>query len=240
LATGCSALNEQGDAFAFDLGALWQGASEYHPNYLRPTADYEPISVEDAAYAVFGKCYRVQAKQGAKTLALIEPPYFNRTAEHFCSHQNTPNNLAPDSAAITVGRDGAYVAFEIFADYAQIGMLINKKAVHLALDALLDGVKTLQTSLPAQGVVTLMDQAQESRNVCHMLYATPVKRGTGVEIIEDIIPLHDITLALRVNKPIKRAYLAPAGEELPCTQEGDMLTLTVPRIDCHQMIVFDY
>ena len=210
------------------------------PNYLRPTADFEPISVEDAAYAVFGKCYRVQSAPDATTLAVVEPPYFNRTAEHFCSHRNTPNNLAPDSAAITVGREGAYVAWEIFADYADVGMLINKKAVHLALDALLDGSKSVQTDLPAQGVITLMDQTAQSRYVCHLLYATPVRRGTGVEIIEDIVPLYNVTLTLRPTKPIKRVYLAPAGEELPYTVEGDSLTLTVPKIDCHQMVVFDY
>jgi hypothetical protein len=171
---------------------------------------------------------------------VVEPPYFNRTAEHFCSHRNTPNNLAPDSAAITVGSEGAYVAWNIFADYAEVGMLINKKAVHLALDALLEGVKTVQTDLPAQGVITLMDQAAESRYVCHLLYATPVRRGTGVEIIEDIVPLYNVTLTLRPTKPIKRAYLAPTGEELSYTAEDGTVTLTVPRIDCHQMVVFDY
>lgn len=240
LASGCSGLNEAGDAFAFDLGAIWQGESSMSPNYLRPTDTYEPITMEDAAYAVFGKCYRVQAAPEARALAMVEPPYFNRTAEHFCSHQNTPNNLMPDTAAITVGTQGAYVAWEIFADYANIGMLINKKAVHLALDALLDGIKTVQTSLPAQGVVTLMNQAGESRYVCHLLYATPVRRGTGVEIIEDIVPLYNIALTLRTDKPIKRVYLAPTGEELPFVAENGSVTLTVPTIDCHQMVVFDY
>jgi hypothetical protein len=182
----------------------------------------------------------VQAAPEARALAMLEPPYFNRTAEHFCSHQNTPNNLMPDTAAITVGTQGAYVAWEIFADYANIGMLINKKAVHLALDALLDGIKTVQTSLPAQGVVTLMDQAGESRYVCHLLYATPVRRGTGVEIIEDIVPLYNIALTLRTDKPIKRVYLAPTGKELPFVAENGSVTLTVPTIDCHQMVVFDY
>ena len=74
LASGCSGLDEAGAAFAFDLGAVWQGESPMSPNYLRPTADFEPISVEDAAYAVFGKCYRVQSAPDATTLAVVEPP----------------------------------------------------------------------------------------------------------------------------------------------------------------------
>jgi hypothetical protein len=73
-----------------------------------------------------------------------------------------------------------------------------------------------------------------------MLYATPVRRGTGVEIIEDIVPLYNIALTLRTDKPIKRVYLAPTGEELPFVAENGSVTLTVPTIDCHQMVVFDY
>jgi hypothetical protein len=85
-----------------------------------------------------------------------------------------------------------------------------------------------------------MNQAGESRYVCHLLYATPVRRGTGVEIIEDIVPLYNIALTLRTDKPIKRVYLAPTGEELPFVAENGSVTLTVPAIDCHQMVVFDY
>ena len=240
LATGRSCLNEAGDAHAFDLGATYLGESEFNPNYLRPTDTYEPICMEDAAYAVFGKCYRAMAKEDAETLAVVEPPYFNRTAEHFCSHRNTPNNLAPDSAAITVGKDGAYIAFEIFSDYAEIGMLINKKAVYLALDTLLDGIKTVETDLPAQGVMTLMDQTAERRYVCHLLYAAPTKRGKNVEVIEDIIPLYNVSLTLRPDKEITRVYLAPTGEVLPYVVGDGEIKLTVPKIDCHQMVVFDY
>ena len=123
---------------------------------------------------------------------------------------------------------------------SEIGMLINKKAVHLALDTLLCGIKTVQTDLPAQGVVTLMEQKEQRRYVCHLLYASPVKRGTDVEVIEDIIPLYNVSLTLRTKRTIKRAYLAPAGEELPYAAADGAITLTVPKIDCHQMVVLDY
>ena len=72
------------------------------------------------------------------------------------------------------------------------GSLILKKTVCHALDLLLGEDKTLTTNLPAQGIVTLMDQPRESRLVNHLLYAAPVRRRQNVEVIEDIIPLVNI------------------------------------------------
>ena len=97
----------------------------------------------------------------------------------------------------------------------------------------------MEATLPAQGVMTLMRQPERGRLVAHLLYASPVKRGNGVEVIEDIIPLHDIALTLRVEQPVKRVYLAPQMEEIPLMREGDKVCVYVPRVECHQMVVFE-
>ena len=108
------------------------------------------------------------------------------------------------------------------------------------LDKLLAERKTLETSLPAQGVVTLMDQAENSRLVCHTLYAIPVKRGNGVEIIEDIVPVFDIDVKIKTETEIKKVYLAPSMEEIPFTQKEGYVSFTVPKIECAQITVLNY
>ena len=62
------------------------------------------------------------------------------------------------------GRDGIYIAWQIFEDYFEKGSLLLKKTVCHALDLLLGEDKTLTTNLPAQGIVTLMDQPRERIN----------------------------------------------------------------------------
>ena len=52
-------------------------------------------------------------------LGIRENPYFNRTRAHFCSHQHTPNSREYGGAGMTEGKDGIYIAWNIFADYAQ-------------------------------------------------------------------------------------------------------------------------
>ena len=108
------------------------------------------------------------------------------------------------------------------------------------LEALLADEKTIVTDLPAQGVITLMDQKEEHRLVHHLLYASPVKRGNGIEIIEDILPVYDVHVTLRTDKTPKRVYLAPSGEDIPFTYENGAVCYTVAKLFIHQMVVIDY
>jgi len=121
-----------------------------------------------------------------------------------------------------------------------MGNLIAKKVAVAAIDALIGESKTVKTDLPAQGVVTLMDQTAENRLVCHQLYATPIKRGKGVEIIEDIQPLYNITSEVRVGKEPKRVYLAPQMSDVPYTWENGVLHFTLDKLEIHAMVVIEY
>lgn len=78
------------------------------------------------------------------------------------------------------------------------------------MDRLLDSAKTLKTNLPAQGIVTLMKQ--NDRLICHLLYASPVKRGNGIEVIEDILPIYNVELAIKTDKKNKQS--------ISCTSKG--------------------
>ena len=101
--------------------------------------------------------------------------------------------------------------------------------------------KTVVTNLPAQGIVTVMEQKQESRYVAHLLYAAPVVRGKNIQIIEDLPPVLDTVLELRLDKAPKRAYLAPEQKEIPFELLPDgRIQVKIDRFTCHKMIVFDY
>ncbi|MNE96714.1 hypothetical protein D3C80_1949550 [compost metagenome] len=75
----------------------------------------------------------------------------------------------------------------------------------------------------------------------HLLYAAPALKGR-IEVIEDIVPLQDVSVSLRLpsGAAVKRVYLAPAMTELPFTadQEG-RITYTVPHLENHQMAVIE-
>lgn len=238
LATGESGLYIDRNEFALDFGCTYLGESKYNPVYFRPKFTLPVLG--DTAYVIYEKAYDIEPANSENVFLTRENPYFNRTTFEFSSHKHAPNNKSESFAAATFGVDGAYISAEIFTEYAQKGSLIAKLIVTHVIDTLLGSNKTINTNLPAQGVVTLMDQKKEHRLVNHLLYASPVKRGNGIEIIEDIVPLYGVKVSLKTDKPPKRVYLAPERRDIDFKFESGILSYTVEKLENHAMIVIDY
>jgi len=237
LATGASGLVPAGDAFALRLGAHWLEANPYRPSYFRPS--FPIAGLPEASYVMYGEGQRVALADGGTAHGSRENPYFNRDVFAFCSHQHTPSTFASDGPGMTEGEDGIYFAWNVFEDYAKKGSLVLRESVLYALDRLLPN-RTLRTNLPAQGVVAVQKQAKHQRWVVHLLYASPVRRGDGVEVIEDLIPLRDVAVRIAAPAPVKDVYLAPSGERLPFVQEGGTVRCTVPEFTAHAMVVLQF
>lgn len=237
LAAGKSGLWENKTDFALDFGVSYEGVCSFRPSYFH--SFFTPEDMEEAAYIFYAEGENIKLR-GGRELGRRELPYFNRETLRFCSHQHAPDSGENGGPGMVQGRDGIYIAWQIFEDYFEKGSLILKKTVCHALDLLLGEDKTLTTNLPAQGIVTLMDQPRESRLVNHLLYAAPVRRGQNVEVIEDIIPLVNIQVRLKTKRAVHKVYLAPQMQEIPFTREGDFISYLAPRLECHQMVVLDY
>lgn len=234
LATGQSGLNMDKTKFELDFGVTYLGESKYRPDYFRPKFPLKDW--KDTAFVMYSRGYLIEVRSGIE-LGIRENPYFNRTASTFSSHLHAPNRMEEAGPGMIKGRDGIYISWEVFRDYATKGSLILKRMVQYALDELLTD-KTINTSLPAQGIITLTKQ--EARYIIHLLYASPVKRGTNTEVIEDIVPLYDIEVELKVVDSIKSVYLAPQNIELAFSQKENTVNLTLPKLEVHQMLVLEY
>lgn len=238
LATGKSGLNVEETNFALDFGVVYEGTNEYRPSYFRPLFDLP--SLDTSAFVMYAQGEKVKNVNGTEW-GIRENPYFNRSVFRFSSHLHTPSDCKNAGSAIVEGKDGIYIAWQVFEDYAVNGSLILKEMVKFALDRLLADRKMIETNLPAQGIVTLAQQEKEHRLVNHLLYAAPVKRGKNVEIIEDIIPIDHVSVSVRVDdKKIKKVYLAPQGKEIAFQQNQDKVTYQLERLENHQMVVLDY
>ncbi len=238
LVTGASGLNPQGTAFALELGVKLIGPNPYQPDYFHPS--FPLPSLQEASFIFYAEGQAIEATDKGTVLGSRENPYFNRDAFAFCSHQHTPSTLHGSSPGMVESAHAIYIAWNVFDDYAKKGSLAVKETVLYAIDRLLGDKRTLVTSLPAQGIVTLMEQPEHNRYVHHLLYASPVRRGLNIEVIEDLIPIYDTTVAIRLPHPVARVYLAPQMEELTykLDQHG-VLHYTVPKLLCHQMVVIE-
>ncbi|RAV19140.1 alpha-amylase family protein [Paenibacillus contaminans] len=237
LATGCSGLKPDKSGFAIDLGVRYIGENSFQPDYFRPM--FPLSSLKQASFVFYAQGQKVELAGGTE-LGKREDSYFNRDAYSFCSHQHTPSSLNDGGPGMAESENGIYIAWNVFEDYATKGSLVLKETVVYALNRLLKE-KTLTTNLPAQGIVTLQEQRGESRYINHLLYASPVKRGDGVEVIEDILPVYEIDVTLRLpGDEVSRVYLAPQMTPLAFDKREDRITYKVPRLENHQMVVIDY
>ncbi|TLS49167.1 beta-galactosidase [Paenibacillus antri] len=237
LATGTSGLTPAGDAFALKLGAAYVEPNPYVPSYFRP--GFEVAGLPSASYVMYAQGQRVELADGGVAHGSRENSYFNRDVFAFCSHQHTPSTLEADGPGMTEGEHGIYLAWNVFEDYAKKGSLVLRESVLYALDRLLPK-KTLRTNLPAQGVVTVQRQSAKNRWVAHLLYAAPVRRGTGVEVIEDLVPMRDVAVEIAAPAGAKDVYLAPSGEKLPFAQEDGVVRTKVPEFTSHAMVVLQF
>ena len=234
LATGASATD--GGGFVYDFGARYCGASENRPSYYRPS--YDALGLPPASYVIYEQFYKTELADGEAVGHNCES-YFNRTFERFCSHKHAPSTDVAASPAVVFGKDGAYIAWNVFSEYAVGGAIINKDTVIRVLDRLLGEKKTLDTSLSSAGIVTLNEQKTENRLVLHALYAIPIKRGSDICVIEDLPQMHNVAFAVRCERAIKQVRIVD-GESLDFEYTGGVCRFTVPEFVGSCVVLLEY
>lgn len=236
LASGDSGLLNGSDDFGLELGAKFLEKDEFLPSYCK--TDFDLKSLKKTSFIMYSEVNKISATEGASVIAYNQSPFFNRDASHFCSHQHTPNN--PDSAipGITIGKDGAYIAWKIFGDYSKMGEIACKEIVQYVVNTLMNNEKKITSNIPVPGIVTVRTQPAKNRDIIHILYATPIKRG-NVEIIEDIPTLTNIKIDFKTDKAISKIYDAVTGENMKYTNSEDGLELYIDELNCHKMIVVE-
>ena len=67
-----------------------------------------------------------------------------------------------------------------------------------------------------------------------------MKRGKGVEVIEDIVPVYNTEVSIKLDREPTRVYLAPQDRDIDFDYTDGILTYTLAKLECHQMVVIDY
>ena len=233
-ATGTSGLKQDQDSFALDFGVDYQGPCAYQPTYLHP--DFQTDYLKDTDYVVYAAAQDVAVTSGS-VIAKRVNPYFNRTAEHFCSHRHAPADIRTAFPGVVCKGNTIYAAWNLFEDYATHASLVGREVIAYCIKQLLGDAITLRTNLPAQGIATVMHQP--GRYINHLLYASPIKRGEDIEVIEDILPVYNVQVSVKLPEQVNRVYLAPQMTEIPFTCENGRINYTVEKLECHQMVVLD-
>ena len=92
-----------------------------------------------------------------------------------------------------------------------------------------------ETNLPTSGKIVLYEK--DGSYICHMLYANIVKRGDGIEVIEDLATIADVSVTLRLPRGVSRAALHPEEREVPLIKNDDStVSFTLDRFYCSAIV----
>jgi hypothetical protein len=76
--------------------------------------------------------------------------------------------------------------------------------------------------------------------VVHLLHYIPERRSKFIDIIEDVIPLYDVQVSVKVPHAVKALTRVPEQEALTYDQKGDRIEFVLPELVGHQMIALDF
>ena len=172
---------------------------------------------------------------GAEVLADAIVPYFNRTWEHFSSHRHTPSAGKPGYPGVVRNGRAIYFMHPVFEQYQANAPRWVKQLVANAIGMLMPG-PLVTVEGPGTIFAALSEQPGERRLVLHLLHYIPERRGQAFDVIEDVIPLHDVKVSVRAGKPVRGVTAVPGDQKLAFENRGGRVDFTLPRLEGHQMI----
>jgi Hypothetical glycosyl hydrolase 6/Beta-galactosidase trimerisation domain len=226
--------SESLDFVHYNPGVSSTGTSPFCPDFIAPEGDLLQ-DLEDVDYVMYQQAECVKAEGDTDVLCWVNEPYFNRTWEHFCSHQHSPSSGKRGYPGIL--KNGRIIHFihPVFTTYHEMDPVWCKTLVKNAIDMLMPE-KIVEHNGPSSLVVTVNQLADKDSYVLHMLHYIPERRGVKFDSIQDVIPLYNIELSIKLAETVSTAVLVPENIELKSEVKDGRLLFSVPELHGHQMI----
>jgi hypothetical protein len=234
-----SGLNPEKNRFLVEsFGVKFKGEAPYSPDFIVPEGDIGK-GLWNTEYTMYLQGVEVEACSDSEILCNVNLPYFNRTNEHYCSHQHTPSCGKVGYPGIIKTEHTIYFIHPIFTQYNKNGALWCKQLFLNALNILLPQ-SLVKHDGPSTMLVTLNEQKKENRWILHLLHYIPEKRCEDIYVIEDVIPLYNINLSVKVNKKVKNISCVPEKVSLEFDVRDGRVQFTLPKLNGHQMIEVEF
>ncbi len=223
--------------FLIDLGADYVGEPDFDCDYIRTVEENENLPA--APLLCYYGGHRIRATKG-EVLTHRITPFFRKNDKAFCDYRHVPydKEKEPSDSAVKYGNI-VYDCHPLGTIYGQFGSLYHRHYfLHLLRTLGYKPAFRIQ-GLGSAGRATMIEQPENNRYCLNMVYAVPTNHGKA-EVIEDVFPVFNVRITLHVPKTVKRAYLPLTGEELSITRNENGQSVTVPKLQCHETVVFEY
>lgn len=228
-----SGLTPDKAGFALDTGLNYKGPAAAYRDFLMPTQTLGR-DLPATEHTMYLRAAQVEARD-AQVLSWTYGAWFDRTWEHFCSHQHAPSIGQPAYPGIARKGNIVYFSHPVFTIYRLNAPRWCRSFVRDAL-ALLLPRPALRHGGPTTLLTALNDQPEHSRRVLHLLHYLPLRRSQTIDIVDDVIPVYSIPVEVRADGPVSSVRLVPEGGSLPYEVADGYVRFTVPEVNGHQMV----
>jgi hypothetical protein len=94
----------------------------------------------------------------------------------------------------------------------------------------------VQVEAPSATIATLNRQPGQDNLVLHLLHYVPERRGEAFDVVEDVVPLHEVPVSIKVEGDVASVRCVPGGKVLDFEIEDGRVSFVVPKVMGHQMV----
>jgi hypothetical protein len=228
-----------------EIPVSYQGLVPTRPSYLRPDAFMlgESELAADYDYVFYDQAHLVTPVEGSQCYGEIKQAMFNRTWEHFTSHQHAPVGASLNSPIAVCKDNVLYLAAPLFGGYrtwdywAYRVMAVNllRKFLPPAL-ILLDAPGWVEVTLHTQP----KDINHSERRIVHLVAYHPRRSWQSIPHVDQSWSTGGLSIRVRSNgNHPQRVYLAPGEQELPFIVTDGYIHIQLPPIGAHAVIVLE-
>jgi hypothetical protein len=236
-------------ALADLFGADYENPLDYDTSFIKPESNpiCEGIDLRENIPLRHGQQVKVLPRPDAETAAKLMLPATEiipgiRVFNYGYDVAPGPVTEFPAIVTHSFGKGrSVYFAGDLTGAYGRFGDPSLRKLLRNAIRWVNEGPLPLETDAPL--AMELRSYRQRSRYLVHLMnYITGQLRlwgDIGGTAAEDVIPVRDISVQLRIGRQPSTVYLASNKQALPFTTKNGVVSVRVPKVDVFDMLVVE-
>lgn len=232
-------LGRSGKSWLESYGLTCAGLSQFKPAYMIPQENFTG-DIPSYEYALYEGASQWIVSGAAKVVARLGEPLFQRSPQHYTSHQQTPFDHVTDYAAAAVSGRVALCGFPLGSSYYSQGYWVYRSLLKHLLKQVLPS-PLLSSDAPVSTEITVNWQAgAKPRYLVHVVNWS-ANRGTPRHPVFHEEPITLTGVKVKLNLPVQSLHVRAvvAGLDLTASRVGPAVEVLVPSVKVHEVLVFE-